>query len=271
MSKIYFEKSTYTTPEGKRKFMDKLFFNTRIYFLLRYIKIILKCRSMSLSDTYTRERWAESSKWIFDLIEECGGTFEIEGIQNINDNKEPVVYIANHMSTLETMVLPSIIAPVKPVTFVVKESLLTFPFFGAIMKARNPIAVGRTNPREDYKTVMTQGEKLLKEGNSIIIFPQSTRSVPFDESNFGSLGVKLAAKAGVKVIPIALKTDFWQKGKYLKDLGPLNRKKVIRFNIGEEMSIEKKGNEEHKAIVKFISTNLEKWGNPVIKEQLKTD
>ena len=265
MSKIYFEENTYTTPEGKRKFMDKLFFNTRIYFLIRYIKIILKCRSMSLKNTYTRENWAESSKWIFDLIEECGGKFEIEGIENINNSKEPVVYIGNHMSTLETMVLPCLIAPIKPVTFVVKQSLLTFPFFGTIMKARNPIAVGRTNPREDYKTVMTQGEKLLKEGTSIIIFPQSTRSVPFDEKQFGSLGVKLASKAGVKVIPIALKTDFWKNGKILKDLGPLERKKTIKFKIGRELNIEKKGNEEHKEIVEFISTNLENWGNPIIK------
>lgn len=263
MGKLYFETDKYVSPEGRRKLMDKLFLNTRFYFLIRYFKIVLKCRSLALKNNYTRERWAETSKWIFDLIEECGGRFEIEGINNINNNKEAVVYIANHMSTLETMILPSIIAPVKPVTYVVKDSLLTFPFFGPVMKARNPIAVGRINPREDYKKVMSQGEKLLKEGTSVIIFPQSTRSTTFDTEHFGSLGIKLAAKAGVKVIPIALKTDFWQNSKLIKDFGPIIRKNKIKFKIGKEITIEKRGNEEHKQITKFISDSLKEWGGTI--------
>lgn len=266
MEKIYFNTDSYSTPEGKRKLGDKLVFNTRFYFIIRYFNIMLKCRRFALKGVYNREKWAETSKWIFDLLEDCGAKFDMKGIDNIINNKEPVVYIANHMSTLETMILPSMIAPIKPVTFVVKESLLTFPFFGPVMTARKPIAVKRVNPREDYKKVMSEGERLLKEGTSIIIFPQSTRDVEFDEKKFGSLGVKLAAKAGVKVIPIALKTDFWGNAKKgLKDFGPLNRESIVKVEVGEVIQIENKGNEEHKQIVNFITDRLTKWGGSVKK------
>lgn len=263
MKELYFNEDIYKSLEGRRKLGDKLFLNTRFYFLMRYFKIILKCRSYAIKGTYNRNMWAKTSKLIFDLLEDCGAKFQIEGLNNIINNNEPVVYIANHMSTLETMVLPSMIAPVQPATFVVKESLLTFPFFGPVMKARDPIAVGRTNPREDYKKVMSEGERLLKEGTSIIIFPQSTRSVEFDEKSFGSLGIKLAQKAKVKVIPIALKTDFWANAKFIKDLGALDRTKEVRIKIGEAMEIHGKGNEEHKAIIDFISSNLLSWNGSV--------
>ena len=45
-------------------------------------------------------------------------------MENIARDPAPVVFIGNHMSTLETMVLPGLIAPHREVTFVVKESLV---------------------------------------------------------------------------------------------------------------------------------------------------
>ena len=43
--------------------------------------------------------------------------------------KDPVIFIGNHMSTLETFVLPWIILPHRPLTFVVKRELLGYPLF----------------------------------------------------------------------------------------------------------------------------------------------
>jgi len=128
-------------------------------------------------------------------------------MHNILKTGKPAVFVGNHMSTLETMVLPAIIQPVKKVIFVIKEELTTYPLFGEIAKARDPILVGRENPREDLKIVLEAGSKKLHEGTSVIIFPQKTRSVYFDPSSFNSLGVKLAKRNKVPVIPIALITD----------------------------------------------------------------
>ena len=93
-------------------------------------------------------------------------------MENITKSPGSVLFISNHMSTLETMILPSIIGPHKELTFVVKESLVKHPLFGDVMRSRNPIVVGRTDPRKDLEAVMNGGVDLLNNGISIVIFPQ---------------------------------------------------------------------------------------------------
>lgn len=227
----------------------------------KYFSIVLKSRSAVLKGKYDTEAWALSSYDVFKLIEGCGGRFHITGLENLHKCQGPVVFISNHMSTLETMVFPCIIAPHMNVTFVVKESLVSHPFFGPIMRSQNPIVVSRSNSREDFQTVMEMGQKLLSEGTSIIIFPQSTRTVEFRPKEFNSLGVKLARKAKVQVVPIAIKTDFWGNDKYLKDIGPINRNKPIHMAFGEPLSIEGTGKEENELIIEFISSHLVKWSD----------
>jgi 1-acyl-sn-glycerol-3-phosphate acyltransferase len=127
------------------------------------------------------------------------------------------------------------------------------------MKAINAIGVGRQNPREDFQIIMKEGKANLSEGTSIVIFPQSTRTIEFIPENFNSIGVKLAKPAGVKVLPIAVKTDFWGNGKILKDFGSIHREIPVYVNIGEAMEITGNGKAEHKEIVNFIQTNLNNW------------
>ena len=70
------------------------------------------------------------------------------------------------------MILPSIIRSIKPVVYVIKEELGKYPLFGPIALAREPILVGRENPREDLRIVLEEGSKKIEEGKSVIIFPQ---------------------------------------------------------------------------------------------------
>jgi len=225
--------------------------------------MILKDRKVAIEGNYDKETWAATSNYILRLIEECGGRFHITGLDNLRNRKEPVVFVSNHMSTLETMVFPGIIAPFMDVTFIVKESLVEHRYFGTIMKAREPIIVGRTNSREDFKKVMTEGPEFLAKGISIVIFPQSTRKDEFIPSEFNSLGVKLAKKTNVNVFPVAIKTDFWGHGKYLKDLGPIKRNKPIYMDFGKPMEISGSGKEEHEKIIEFISSSLNNWEGEV--------
>jgi 1-acyl-sn-glycerol-3-phosphate acyltransferase len=142
---------------------------------------------------------------------------------------------------------------------VVKESLVKQKLFGPIMRARHPIVVKRINPKEDFQTVITEGKKHLAQGRSVIIFPQSTRSTIFNPEKFNSLGIKLAKAAGVSVIPVAIKTDFWENGKLLKELGPLNRNKPIHILFGNSFKIDGTGKEEHKMVIDFIGNHLQAW------------
>jgi len=262
MQKGYFESYSYNTSiKRKRSIWDKIIHCNRLYFTVKYARIVFKSRKQAIRGIYDTKAWADSSIFIFRFIEKAGGVFRISGMENISKDPGPVVFISNHMSTLETMVLPGIIAPHREVTFVVKESLVKHPLFGHVMRSRDPIVVGRTDARKDFEVVMTKGMELLSKGISIVIFPQSTRSNDFDPEEFNSLGVKLAKKAGVNVVPTALKTDFWGKGKVIKELGPLDSKKIIYFKFGESFAVTGAGKSENQRIIEFIQESLFEWKN----------
>jgi len=192
-------------------------------------------------------------------LERVGVRFEITGIEHLRQLKEPCVIIANHMSLLETVILPCIVQPVMDVTFIVKQSLLEYPIFCHILRSRDPIAVTRTHPRQDLKTVMGEGVDRLERGISVIVFPQTTRTRSFDPSQFNSIGVKLAKKAGVPVVPLALLSDAWENGKYLKDFGKIDPSRQVRFAFGEPLRIQGRGADEHKAVISFIRQKLDNW------------
>ena len=260
MQKGYFDSNTYHTPQKDTlSIVEKIQLDSRIYFALKYASVVLRTRKEAIRKVYDTKAWTDSSFEIFRFIEKAGGIFDITGMENITQSPGSVLFISNHMSTLETMILPSIIGPHKELTFVVKESLVKHPLFGDVMKSRNPIVVGRTDPRKDLEAVINGGVKRLQNGISIVIFPQSTRSVEFKPEEFNSLGVKLAKKAGVDVVPIALKTDFWGNGKLIRELGPMDHTKHIHIKFGEPMRITGTGKEENQRIIDFIKSSLEEW------------
>jgi 1-acyl-sn-glycerol-3-phosphate acyltransferase len=260
----FFTGDSYDTPDDKRRLLlDRLFLNTRWYFFGGYVAEIIRTRSIAIAGLYDRSVWADSSFRVFRLIEDIGGRFHLKGLENLRSCTPPLVIISNHMSTLETFVFPGIIAPFIEVTFVVKDSLVRHPLFGPIMRSRDPIVVKRENPRDDFQTVMTRGKELLAKGTSVIIFPQSTRSAEFIPEEFNSLGIKLARAAGVPVMPVAVKTDFWENGKYLKDLGAIKRNRPIHIVFGQPFSIQGTGKEDHQKIIDFIVSHLQEWGGEV--------
>ena len=261
MQQGYFDAYNYNSPEKPAGVLKWILRDNWFYFLLKYGMIVLRTRKEAMNNLYGTKEWADSSFEIFRLIEKTGGRFRITGMENIMKVTEPVVFLSNHMSTLETMVFPGLIAPHRKVTFVVKESLVRHPLFGAVMRSREPIVVGRTDPRKDFETVMTKGLELLARGISIVIFPQSTRSIEFKPEEFNSLGVKLAKKAGIKVVPIAIKTDFWGNGKIIKEIGKLDHTRLIYMKFADPFSITGSGKEENQQVIDYIIQNLKEWGS----------
>ncbi len=247
----------YDTPPVRLGLISRLL--PSCVFHVHNVLIVRKAGAKAKRGEYGDADWAGSSQDIMRSLEAVGVRIHIEGVENFAKLKGPCVIIGNHMSTLETFTLPGMIRPKIPVTFVVKESLINYPVFGPVMRSRNPILVGRTNPREDLRAVLEGGEQRLRAGISIIIFPQTTRALTFDPAQFNSIGVKLAKRAGVQVLPLALKTDAWANGRFVKEFGKINPAIPVRFRFGEPMFVKDRGNEEHQAIIDFIESSLKEW------------
>jgi len=228
-------------------------------FWRQFILTVLRASAKAKGAKYDGAAWVHSSHEVLRELENVGVRVEISGIDNFKRLRGPCLFIANHMSMLETMVLPGIIHPLKEVTFIVKQSLLEYPVFKHIMRSRNPIAVGRTNPRDDLRAVMVGGRERLGAGTSIIVFPQTTRTTSFDPTQFNTIGIKLARRAHVPVVPVALLTDAWANGKIVKDFGRIRPGKGVYFAFGEPMRVRGTGREEHNRIIEFISAKLDEW------------
>ncbi len=192
-------------------------------------------------------------------LESVGVRFEVTGTDALDWHGGPYVFVANHMSALETQILPSILHRGAPCTFVVKSSLLRYPVFGAVLRAFDPIEVGRADPRADLRQVIDEGTDRLRRGISVIIFPQAHRTTTFDRKAFNSIGMRLARAAGVPMVPIALDTAAWSQGRLLKDIGWIKPERTVRLSVGNPIPVGGSGQAAHREVMDFIEARIAEW------------
>jgi 1-acyl-sn-glycerol-3-phosphate acyltransferase len=109
---------------------------------------------------------------------------------------------------------------------------------------------------------MEQGVERLAKGISLVVFPQGARQPVFDAGQFNSIAVKLAGRAEVPIIPLALDSRAWGLGRRFTDFGRIDPTQIVRFAFGEPLHVRGRGVDEHQAIVDFIRTHLRTWGAP---------
>ncbi len=260
----YFPGDVYATPENvPRARSEYVLLGSRWSVYCHFFATILRSRARALAGLYDDEAWARSSREVITNLERCRARLRIEGMNRVRGTDGPMVFVSNHMSTLETLALPGLIVPMKPVTYVVKEKLLHGFFWGPIMRSRDPIPVSRADPRADLEIVLREGAARLAAGISVIIFPQGTRKDVFVRSELNSLGAKLAARAGALLVPIAVKTDYWGSSGIFRGFGPIRRDRQIHIEFGEPLSVSGRGKTEHEQCLDFIESRLRTWGAPI--------
>jgi len=151
---------------------------------------------------------------------------EVSGLENLpNGALSPAVLLAKHQSTLETLLLPTLMP--HPLAYVFKRELLRIPFFGWSMARLDMIHIDRASRAEAMKNIMTQGKRLLSQGTWVILFPEGTRMPRGARGTYQTAGTRLAVEAGAPVIPIALNTGaFWPRRGFVKHAG------VVHVSIG---------------------------------------
>ena len=252
---------SYDTPESNRPSLAfHLWLHSRWYFYQSNFHTFILSGRLAARGKLDKEAQIAYSSRNIHLIERCGGHIHLRGLNHLRDlGGKPVVIVGNHMSLLETAVMHAIIREYVDFSFVVKKSLLDIPIFRHILLSFHAIPVSRTNAREDLRTVLTEGKKVLEEGRCMIVFPQATRTSTFDPTQFNTIGIKLAKSAGVPILPMALKTDFISTGKYLRDLGPLHPERSVRFEFGPPMEVGANPHETHQKTIDFIQGCFDRW------------
>jgi 1-acyl-sn-glycerol-3-phosphate acyltransferase len=252
---ILYDKGTYETPaDRKRSFLV----NPNLYFYRKLLGIVIRSGRMAKRGEYDNQAWVDSSFDVMVALEDIGVEFSITGLDNLVSFEGPANIISNHMSSLETLVLPCLIEPVKHTTFIVKQELLEYPYFKYVLGSRDPITVGRENPRQDLVKSLQEGSEKLQEGTSIIIFPQRTRSAKFEPDSFNTLGIKLAQRNDAYYLPVALATDAWGEGKFIKDFGKMAPEKTVHIAFGEPRKVTNSA-EDHQFVLDFIRDHLIQW------------
>ena len=233
-------------------------FNWSMFFVFPYCAVREFFRSL------TTKLWGLCCFRTYQKAEKFGIKVTADGWENRKDYKGPVVYLSNHMSTLETIMLPPILLTYGPFNVFVKASLSRLPALKRAAVHMGLIPLGRKSPREDLMQVFNEGVARIREGNSVLIFPQGSRERVFSRKIYSSIGAKLAEKAGVPVIPIAVKTDCSPtrpNGKgWFEDFGTVDPSKEIRLRCGPPITGSSK--EMHQKVFDWIKAQLEEWGLP---------
>jgi len=227
------------------------------------VGIALRCGWRQLFGKFDYDAWSEICMSSIDFVENVGGRLAFEGFEQRAAYSGPVVYVSNHMSTLETMIFPTTLIAFGKLAIILKQSLMDLPLAGAALRAVESIPVMRKNAREDLVAVLEQGPLRIANGSSVLLFPQGTRQSVFEAKRFNSLGAKLAERAKVPVVPLAVQTDFLQNGKFIKDFGLVDPAKPIRIACGPVIPAEQGAKKAHEQCVAFIEDKLRGWGLPV--------
>ena len=220
------------------------------------------------SGSFSLKLFSELAYDMVRVVESTGATVSFEGFDALRPLKgHPFVVVANHMSLIETMLLPAGVFASNDMTVIAKRSLTKYPAFGKVLASCRPILLDRKNARKDLADTLEQGTALLKEGVSILLFPQGHRAERFDPRKFNSLGAKLAARAGVPLVPVACKTDFARPGWPLRDFGPIDPSRPVRFACGPVLDSSLPQHELQERCTSHIADALAKWGMPIEKQE----
>ena len=128
-------RDSYDTPPGRRTFLSRILFNSRLYFYSKTYYNFYRIGRCAGRGRFDRDRQSYYSGLNVRILESCGARIHLRGLNHLSDTPGPFVIVANHQSSVETAILNAVISPRLDFTFVIKRSLFSVPFFGAAMRA----------------------------------------------------------------------------------------------------------------------------------------
>ena len=262
---------SYSTPPERRAGRVRQSAWNTIRYTLGVTKVFPYCARTEPFGLLTTEKWARVCFSAVTTAEKLGLSVMIEGFDARMKHEGPVVYLCNHMSTTETILLMPVLLAFGPFSYVAKASLAHLPFLTKAAEHMRMVPIGRKSPREDLMAVLNTGTERIKGGDSFLIFPQGTRQTVFSRKVYSSIGAKLAEKAGCPVVPIVVDTRCQltrEKGLFrrvFKDFGTFDPTRDIRVACGPVIP-NAKSRVMHEAAFDWMASKLEEWGLPTERQ-----
>jgi 1-acyl-sn-glycerol-3-phosphate acyltransferase len=179
-----------------------------------------------------------SRLWCRLLCKLNGAKVEIDGLENILTDR-PQIFVSNHQGYFDIFALSGYL-PVQ-IRWIAKSSLFKIPFLGWAMIAAGYIPVERDNRKKAYEAFNKALEK-IKEGCSIIIFPEGTRSEDGEIGPFKKGSNLIASRTKSPMVPVTIigSGDIIKKGSARINPGSIR----VIISPPVEPSTDKKRNEE---------------------------
>jgi len=163
------------------------------------------------------------------LFKAMGLRFQLRGTENIPRTGGALLAL-NHISYVD-FVLGGVAAQPsgRLVRFMAKREIFDHPVAGPVMRSLHHISVDRADGIASYD----EGVRYLQEGQVVGIFPEATISRSFELKEFKTGATRLAATAGVPLVPVVL----WgtQRLKTKDHPQDFSRGKTIAISVGEPM------------------------------------
>ena len=190
------------------RFVTRLFSSLRTFgFLFGYLPVSLprlrkvKEQKGKLStEEYDKLVHAVPQMWAEGILERTKSTFEVKGLENLPEG--PVLLISNHEGNFDIPTLLTYIP--KPFGFISKVEVKKLPIIRTWMEEMNCVFLDRSSRKSSYQSILDTIEQ-LKNGHSILIFPEGTRSKGQGLGEFKSGFMRIAKEAQVPIVPIAIK------------------------------------------------------------------
>lgn len=124
----------------------------------------------------------------------------VEGRENILKGR-PQVFMANHQSGFDILI---VLANIETYfAWIAKKELFAIPVFGRALARTGSIPIDRKNFIRAMRSI-DDAARRIREGKSVMTFPEGTRSMDDQVHPFKKGVFHLALKAGVPIVPVTI-------------------------------------------------------------------
>lgn len=159
----------------------------------------------------------------------CGIRVHVSGLERLGGG--PALIASQHQSAFDTFIWLTL---VPRCCYVLKRELLRIPLFGPLLPLAGMIAVDRSAGAAALRGLLRDGDRAMRDGRQIIIFPEGTRADPGALLPLQPGVAALALRTGLPVIPVVTDSGLcWGRRSFQKKPGTIHIRILEALPVGE--------------------------------------